>query len=177
MVRPSGPKMGVDVMGDVIDGRDREIDQEFNDCRIEAEQDLSGMRIGAHGAPCGDEGCAGEGKGGVAGERGVERGFADLPLGIVNDGLPPGGVAELEIEEQERAVGGSFAARWGARSQFPVHGADEGERMLLPAVSGLRHEIDAAAIDVAQRGEREGGGTGHIGCRRMSSKRLRLYTN
>ena len=106
MIRPSGPKMGMDVMGDVIDGRDRKIDQEFDDCRIEAEQDLSGVRIGAHGAPCGDEGCAGEGKGGVAGERGVERGFADLPFGIVNDGLPPGSVAELEIEEQERACTG-----------------------------------------------------------------------
>ena len=72
MIRPSGPKMGMDVMGDVIDGRHWEIDQEFNDRRIEAEQNLSGMRIGADGAPRGDEGCAGEGKGGVAGECGVE---------------------------------------------------------------------------------------------------------
>ncbi len=64
---------------------------------------------------------------------------------------------EVEIQEQERTRRGSIAAGRGAREKLPFHGAHQRKRLICPAVSRLREEIDGTTIEIVQRRKREGG--------------------
>ena len=76
---------------------------------------------------------------------------------MVNDRLPPARVVKFEIEEQEGSGGCPTAARRGTREEFAAHGADERERRLRSMASRVREVIDAAAVELVQRREREDG--------------------
>ena len=157
VVGPPGPKMGMCVMGDGVDCGNWQGDEYLYERFIESHQDAGRTRVGADGSPGGNEGCAGERECCRPGKGGNERGLSDLPFGMVNDRLPPARVVKFEIKEQEGSGGGPIAARRGTREEFAAHGADERERRLCSMAGRVREVIDAAAVELVQRREREDG--------------------
>ncbi|MDA8349673.1 MAG: hypothetical protein M0038_12875 [Pseudomonadota bacterium] len=64
---------------------------------------------------------------------------------------------KFEIKEQEGSGGGAMTARRGTREEFVAHGADEREGRLCSMAGRVRKVINAAAVELVQRREREDG--------------------
>ena len=120
VIGPSGAKVLVSVLGDRVDGGDRERAQNLDDGLVETEEDVGRARIGTNGSPGGNECCASDGQRDFSRKCGLMRRFADSPLGVMRNLLPPGRIAKVEVQEQERTPRGSIAACGGAREKLPL---------------------------------------------------------
>lgn len=113
------------MLGDRVDGSDRERAQNLDDGLVETEEDVGRARIGTNGSPGGNECCASDGQRDFSRKCGLIPRFADSAPGIMRNRLPPGRIEKVEVKEKERTSRGSIAACGGAREKLPLQGADE----------------------------------------------------
>lgn len=139
------------MFGDRVDGGNRERDQAFFDGFVKTQENPRSACICGHHSPSSGERCAGEGERRLSRKGGLPRGFADSPFGVMRDRVPPGPIAKVEIDEQKRSRRRLMSARWGARQKFPLHGADQRERLFGPAARGLCLKLKDAPIEILHR--------------------------